>query len=160
MESKTQTGLTGKARETLTQILTHVVADESLLSATTKRFGWSITGPHFHSLNKLFEEQRRQLDYWLDRVMDRARALGAAAIGREAPNPGPAIAAAPRATRTMILELLTLHEETARKLQADLRECDDATADVLRRLIEFHETSAWMLRMLLEGPEGARFSGE
>ena len=56
----------------------------------------------------------------------------------------------------MIGELLTLHEELAKRLQDDVRKClnelgDAGTAGILRRLVEFHETTAWMLRTVLEG---------
>jgi DNA-binding ferritin-like protein len=33
---------------------------------------------------------------------------------------------------------------------------DRSTADLLSRLVEFHETTAWMLRTLLNSPEAAR----
>lgn len=147
MQTPKHTGITGKARETLAKIIDHVLRDECSLSATTRDYRWNVTGPNLYSLHRLFDEQRRQLDYWLDRVIERARAVGfAGPIRREIEPPASGAGLPPR---TMIGDLLERHETLARQLRDDIeRLADPATAEVLQRLVEFHETTAWMLRML------------
>ncbi len=147
MQSSKNTGITGKARETFAMIIDHVLRDECSLSETTRAYRWNVTGPNLYSLHRLFDEQRRQLDYWLDRVIERARAVGfPAQAPREEATPASGAGLPPS---TMIGELLTRHENLARQLQEDIaRLSDPATQEVLQHMVEFHETTAWMLRML------------
>ena len=149
-------GITGKARETLAKILDHVLQDECSLSATTRAYRWNVTGPNLYSLHRLFDEQRRQLDHWLTQIGQRAKSAGFGVqnsledISRNA-TPSPA-AAAGVPPSTMIGDLLTRHEEMAERLRQDVaRLGDPTTAELLNRLREFHETTAWMLRMLQSG---------
>ena len=147
MQSPKPTGITGKARESLAKIFDHVLRSEGSLSATTRDYRWSVTGPNLYSLHRLLDEQRRQLDYWLDRVMERARSAGIPVPARsDATAPAGGAGLPPR---TMIGDLLARHEAMARQLRDDIaRLADPGTAEVLTRLVEFHETTAWMLRML------------
>jgi starvation-inducible DNA-binding protein len=161
MESSGENSLTGKARDTLARILGHLLADECSLSATTRDYRWRVTGPNLYSLHRLFEEQRRQLDYWLDQLLERTRSVGLALAGggeRNSPGPGAGDPQAERLEpRSMIGDLLERHEEMARTLREDIdRLGDPVTAQLLTRLLEFHETSAWMLRMLHDGPLSSR----
>ena len=160
MQPKPQVGITGKARDTLARILDHVLRDECSLSATTRQYRWNVTGPNLYSLHRLFDEQRRQLDYWLGQVGQLAKSVGFGS--RETMEDlqrtvaGPAGAEKPPGSlppSTMIGDLLARHEEMAQRLRADIERLGDpATADLLKRLVEFHETTAWMLRMLRDGP--------
>jgi starvation-inducible DNA-binding protein len=160
MQPKPQTGITGKARDTLAKVLDHVLRDECSLSATTRDYRWKVTGPNLYSLHRLFDEQRRQLDYWLGQVGQLAKSVGFGArdtaeeIKRAADaGPGPSSAAASVPPSTMIGDLLARHEVMAQRLRADIESLGDpATAELLTRLVEFHETTAWMLRMLHNGP--------
>lgn len=168
MQHKPPVSVTGKARETLAKILDHVLADECRLSATIRVYRWNVTGPHFHSLHKLFDEQRRQLDAWLVRLFRRTQAAGISARGNVAVEDLTQSAVAPAGSgaglpaRQMIDDLLARHEVMARTLRDDVaRLADPATAELLQRIADFHETTAWMLRMLLEGPDASeenRFS--
>jgi starvation-inducible DNA-binding protein len=159
MEPTKKCGITGKARETLARVLNHVLADECSLSATTRDYRWRVTGPNLYSLHRLFDEQRRQLDYWLEQVFDRMRASGLAAMAelQTLPTGGVPPAKPDRVEpRSLIRDLLARHEELARTLRDDIaRLGDPATAQLLTRLQEFHETSAWMLRMVNDGPESS-----
>jgi len=50
--------------------------------------------------------------------------------------------------------LLARHEEMAHRLRDDIERLPDpGTADLLLRLAEFHETTAWMLRVVSHGPD-------
>jgi len=156
MQSKTKPGITGKARASLVRILDHVLKEECFLLATTQDYRWNVTGPNLYSLHRLFDEQRHQLDYWLDRVIERAKSIGLSkrsvekeAKRTEATKPGARLPA-----RSMIRDLLARHERIARHLRDDIARLPDrATAELLQRLLEFHETTAWMLRMVHNGPD-------
>jgi starvation-inducible DNA-binding protein len=151
--------LSEKTRQTFARIMDHVLAEECSLLATTREYRGKVTGPNFHSLNKLFEEQRRQLDGWVTRLVERTRAVGfspavdsgksSAAAGMDPAERG--------GTRDLIDDLLARHEEMSRKLRDEVERLGDpATAELLQRVADFHDTTAWMLRMLLEGPDSGR----
>jgi starvation-inducible DNA-binding protein len=152
-------GITGKARETLARILDHVLAEECSLSTRTRDYRWNLTGPQLYSLHRLFEEQRQQLEFWVGQLITRTKSLGLSTPARDA-NEGNDIQRAARGAglppRTMIGDLLSRHETLAQELaQGTERLGDPVVADLLQRLQEFHETAAWMLRMLHNGPEPA-----
>lgn len=158
MQSTPSLSLPGKAREALAKIIDHVLAEECSLSATTRDYRWNVTGPNFHSLHKLFDEQRRQLDQWLVQLFQRTRAAGIvsgdgmARMTRAAQAMVSSGAGLP--ARQMIDDLLGRHEEMSRKLRESVEAlADPGTAELLRRMADFHDTTAWMLRMLLQVPE-------
>lgn len=158
MQPKTKTGIAGKARETMALVLEHVLKDECLLSAMTRDYRWNVTGPQLYSLHRLFDEQRRQLDYWLGKVIERAKSVGFGARASLERTVETATADATSAGRVpaheMVGELLVRHEEMAHRLRGDIEQLGDpATAELLRHMAEFHETSAWMLRMINSDPQ-------
>src|SRR3954469_377521 len=126
MEPTRPTGITGKARETLARILHHVLVDECSLSATTRDYRWRVTGPNLYSLHRLFEEQRRQLDYWMTQLFERTRATGVAlATELEKVTSDSVDSASPvspecREPRSMIGDLLARHEAMAETLREDI----------------------------------------
>lgn len=156
MASKTHTSIPGKTRESLTKILDHVLKEEIFLLATMREYRVSVTGPNLYSLRRLIDEQRRQLDYWLDRVIERTKSIGgkkASEQRAEKSQPVPKIDASVPA-RSMIGDLLSRHERIARHLRDDIERLPDpATAELLLRLVEFHETTAWMLRVVHSDPD-------
>lgn len=158
MQPKSSFGLTAKARETLTRILDHVLKDECSLSAATRDYRWNLRGPNLYSLHRLFDEQRRQLDFWLEQLIERTKSAGLGVFGRIEPLSGAKIPSGEDLPpRTMIGDLLARHEEMAHRLREDIAQLSDpATAELLTKLLEFHETTAWMLRMLHDGPDPDR----
>jgi starvation-inducible DNA-binding protein len=156
--------LAEKARANVASILTHALAEELLLSSTTREFYAKV--PAFHSLHRLFAEQYGQLGQWLDQLAQRVWAIGSAPQGKMAELAGARCVTLPERVgeRTMVGELLSLHEELAKRLQDDRQKCarqlgDPGTADVLGQLAEFHETTAWMLRTVLEGSASTPANG-
>src|ERR671913_1159221 len=136
--------------------LSHVLADTHTLCLKTHNYHWNVTGPMFHALHALFEEQYTEL--WLagDLLAERIRALGFAAPGsyrefsklayiREADG-------VPTA-KEMIEELVKDHVTAARTARWALslaRSTVDApTEDLLTRRLAAHEKAAWMLRSML-----------
>ncbi len=144
------------------QILNLLLADETVLYATTRDYHWNVTGPSFRSLHLEFEAQYEQLAKWIDDVAERARSIGVGARGnwadlskaaRTSADPGIDLSA-----DHMLSELLSIHEEMIVQLRTDSDACierfgDAGTADFLTGLMERHEKVAWMLRAQLETEE-------
>jgi len=159
---KTNLGLTDEARLEVGQILNLLLADESVLYATTRDYHWNVTGPDFHSLHLQFESQYGQLEAWIDSVAERARAIGIGARGNWADLTKSARSSADAgiglSADHMLAELLALHEDLVLQLRADAEACttrfkDIGTADFLTGLMEKHEKIAWMLRAQREDEE-------
>jgi len=144
------------ARDALATILGYLLREECALSDTTRDYRWKISGPNRYSLHRLFDEQRRQLDYWLDKVIDRTKSAGLAACipwvdaRRSVENTGPVRRALPPGT--IIGDLLARHEQMAERLRESIGHlADPGLVELLTRLVEFHETAAWMLRVVYGG---------
>lgn len=142
-------------------ILTHALAEELLLSSVIRDFSGAV--PRFHRLHRLFSDQYRQLEHGLDQLATRAWALASGTSGNmDELAAARCVALRERLPeRAMIGELLDVHERLASRLRDDERECsqqlgDPSSADLLTRLVEFHETTAWLLRMVLEEPDSTR----
>jgi len=160
MQTARMNGITSRACDTLREILDQVLVGECSLWATTRDYRWNVSGPNLHSLHCLFDEQRRQLDFWLRKLLECTRVSGLATpreldlSGREA---GAGASLSRLEPHRMVGDLMARHERLARLLHADLAALGDRVmAEVLTWLREFHETSAWMLRILHDGPETAR----
>lgn len=148
-------GLPGQARDAIGRMLNKLLADEHVLYVKTRNYHWNVTGPHFHSLHEMLEEQYTQLAGQIDEIAERARSLGVVALGsmgeflneaRLAEDNGE-----PPAARAMVINLARDHEAMARQLRSDVDVCDEqhndqGTADFLTGLMEAHEKTAWMLR--------------
>jgi len=159
---KINIGLNDGARLEVGQILNLLLADESVLYATTRDYHWNVTGPEFPSLHLQFQSQYEQVTDWIDDIAERARAIGAGARGnwgelgkaaRCSADPGIDLPA-----EHMLAELLALHEEMIVQLRTDSVACleqfkDAGTADFLTGLMEKHEKTAWMIRAQLETEE-------
>ena len=157
MQPKPSIGVTGTTRDSLSKILDLVLKEEVFLLATMREYRVSVTGPNLYSLRRLFDEQRRQLDYWLDRVIERTKLIGgakkASELRKKKAEPELKVGTNVPA-RSMIGDLLSRHERMARRLREVIERLPDAaTADLLLRLVEFHETTAWMLRVVHSGPD-------
>lgn len=136
-------------RSPLSTVLERLLAEESRLAAVTRTYAWRVRGAPMASLNRLFAEQGRQIDQWMSDLADRAGDFGVALRRRPA-------AAGARARPAGISELVAGHEAIASELREtvrdlDAREPDGDAAFLLRGLLEFHETTLWMLRRLAGG---------
>ncbi len=166
---KTNIGINDEARLEVGELLNLLLADESVLYATTRDYHWNVTGPEFRSLHQQFEEQYRQIEQWIDDLAERARAIGVGARGnwadltkaaRTFADPGIGLSA-----EHMLAGLLALHEELIVQLRTDSEACtrrfeDAGTADFLTGLMEQHEKAAWMLRAQLETEEAEASQNE
>jgi len=136
--------------------LANVLADTFILYLKTHSFHWNVTGPMFHTLHRMFEEQYNELWLAVDAIAERIRSLGFIAPGsygeftrltylQEAPLAGNA--------SEMIAELLRDQETTARTARSALAAAraavDAPTEDLLTQRLAAHEKAAWMLRSML-----------
>ena len=140
----------------LVEALSTVLANTFILSLKTQNFHWNVTGPMFHTLHLMFQEQYAELWHAGDALAERIRAPG-----RPAPGSYGEFArltylleleTLPSATG-MIGELLSDHETCARTVRSALAlsrsAVDPATEDLLSDRLAAHEKAAWMLRSLL-----------
>ncbi len=137
----------------MTEGLAKLLADTYTLYLKTQNFHWNVTGPFFHSLHGMFEEEYTELAGAVDEIAERIRALGANApasfadflkltsINEETGTP---------AAADMVKKLLADHETVIEHLQSlmpvaqELK--DEATLDLLITRTEIHQKTAWMLR--------------
>ncbi|MBI1392982.1 MAG: DNA starvation/stationary phase protection protein [Alphaproteobacteria bacterium] len=150
-------GLDGNSRKAVAEALNGVLADTYILYMKTHSYHWNVTGPQFHTLHVMFEEQYREMWAALDVIAERVRALGEFAptsgadfanrSGLESADTEP-----PKAT-DMIKNLLADHESLVRRAREALEtasQADDAaTDDLITQRIQTHEKTAWMLRAMI-----------
>ncbi|HLS68327.1 MAG TPA: Dps family protein [Kiloniellales bacterium] len=151
------TGISEEDRKAIAEGLGRVLADSYTLYLKTHNFHWNVTGPHFHSLHNLFEEQYSELAEAVDEIAERIRTLGH-------PAPGTYKAFAELSSvkeedgvpswEQMLQQLVADNETTARTLRSvfQIAEAgnDEATIDLLTQRLAVHEKAAWMLRSHLE----------
>ncbi|HSW68711.1 MAG TPA: DNA starvation/stationary phase protection protein [Gammaproteobacteria bacterium] len=137
----------------MTEGLSKLLADTYTLYLKTQNFHWNVTGPLFHSLHKMFEEEYIELAAAVDEIAERIRALGANApasfsdflkltsIKEETSTPSAA---------EMVKKLLADHEAVVEHLHSLMPVAqelsDEATLDLLITRTEVHQKTAWMLR--------------
>ncbi len=155
---KANIGISEKNTDSVTSLLSVLLADEMILYIKTRKFHWNVSGESFMELHKLFEGQYKQLEEYIDEVAERINKLGAKTIGtlsefsaigtlKEAPGKYPS-------QKNILQELLNDHETLTRQLRKNITDCSDkfkdaGTADFLTGLMEQHETAAWVLRRYL-----------
>ncbi len=155
---KANIGISEKNTDSVTSLLSVLLADEMILYIKTRKFHWNVSGESFMELHKLFESQYKQLEEYIDEVAERINKLGAKTIGtlsefsaigtlKEAPGKYPS-------QKNILQELLNDHETLTRQLRKNITDCSDkfkdaGTADFLTGLMEQHETAAWVLRRYL-----------
>lgn len=139
-------------------LLSIVLSDEMTLYVKTRKFHWNITGNSFMELHKLFETQYKQYEEIIDEVAERINTLGSKTIGtmieftnlsrlEENENKYPI-------QKEMISELLTDNETLITEIRKDIDICsndnhDVGTSDLLTKVLQQHETIAWILRRYL-----------
>ena len=152
-------GISENSRREIARKLSCLLADSYTLYLRTHNYHWNVTGPHFHALHLMFEEQYKELAQAVDVIAERIRALG-----RPAPGSFSQFAALssikedseanPPSADAMVRNLTTGHEAVSKTARAAFPAAgkgnDEATLDLLTQRIHFHEKTAWMLRSLLE----------
>lgn len=139
-------------------LLSVVLSDEMVLYIKYRKFHWNVSGESFMELHKLFEDHYNQLEKIIDEVAERISKLGGKTIGtaaefakftrlQEMPNKYPH-------QKEMMTELLADNEMVITEIRKDIDICSDdnhdaGTADLLTRVLQQHETMAWILRRYL-----------
>lgn len=149
--------MTTENREKLATSLGKFLADTYMLYLKSQNFHWHVTGPHFHSLHKMFEEQYTELALAVDEIAERIRELGYQAPAtfsdflrltnlKEDKSDIPAM--------QMVSILCHDHEALAKHAEKVLTEAqnahDEVTVDLMISRGEAHDKAAWMLRSTLE----------
>jgi starvation-inducible DNA-binding protein len=156
---KPKIGLSEIKLQKSVDLLAIVLSDEMALYIKTRKFHWNVSGESFMELHKLFEVQYTELEIVIDEVAERINKLGSKTIGtmkefasltriEEHPNKYPD-------QKTMLAELLADHELLILELRKDIESCteeikDAGTADLLTKILQQHESVAWILRRYLE----------
>lgn len=139
-------------------LLSILLSDEMTLYVKTRKFHWNVAGESFMELHKLFEVQYTELEKIIDEVAERINKLGGKTIGtmsefiqhtriKENPNNYPG-------QKEMLSQLLDDHETLAGELREDIDTCDETnkdagSADLLTKILQQHESNAWILRRYL-----------
>jgi starvation-inducible DNA-binding protein len=122
-------GIDANKREAIAQGLSRVLSDSYTLYLKTHNFHWNVTGPMFQTLHLMFETQYNELALAVDLIAERIRALGFTAPG----------------TYKQFAQLSSIKEDDG----------VPKSQDMIRRLIEGHETVARTAREIFKLAEGA-----
>jgi starvation-inducible DNA-binding protein len=122
-------GIEANKRGELADGLSRVLADTYTLYLKTHNFHWNVTGPMFQTLHLMFETQYNELALAVDLIAERIRALGF-------PAPG---------TYKQFVQLSAIKEDDG----------IPKAQDMIRRLVEAHETVARTARQVFKVAEGA-----
>ena len=148
------TGLSSEVRQKVATILNKLLSDEYVLYTKTLKFHWNVTGIVFHDFHAAFKEQYEKLFSIVDDIAERARALGAPALGSLQEFSTYArlkeINSDNLSALEMVKQLLADHETVIRTIRSAIDETaalgDQGTSNFLQDLIIKHEKIAWMLR--------------
>jgi starvation-inducible DNA-binding protein len=136
--------------------LSRLLADTYVLYLKTHGYHWNVTGPFFHALHAMFEDQYLELRDAVDEIAERIRAIGPMAPGSFGELASlatvPDEAGAPEAL-AMVRHLAEGNSTVARTARhlAELAEAahDFVTVDLATRRMAAHEKAAWMLHATL-----------
>lgn len=157
MEKKKSQGQ-NKASEKVARCLAQGVAETYTLLLKTHFYHWNVTGPEFHSLHVLFEEQYNELFKAVDEIAERLRVLDYTAPGTFAEfsklSSIKEDKALPQGWEAMVANLVEAHETLEENLKEWIDAAEEAedvvTADMLTARLQAHGKAAWMLRAHLE----------
>ncbi len=149
-------GISEEDRKIISDGLSKVLADSYMLYLKTHNYHWNVTGPQFHSLHAMFEEQYTELAEAIDEIAERIRALGFYAPGsfksfaklskveeeEDVPD-----------AMGMVSNLIEANEQVLRTAREVLPACDkaddEASLDLMTQRLQVHSKTAWMLRSTL-----------
>ncbi len=126
---KIDIGIEATKREEIAGGLSRVLADTYTLYLKTHNFHWNVTGPMFQTLHLMFETHYNELALAVDLIAERIRAVGF-------PAPG---------TYRQFVELSAIKEDNG----------VPKAEDMIRRLVEAHETVARTARDVFRAADGA-----
>ena len=151
-------GLSPEVRQKVASLLNKLLSDEFVLYTKTLKFYWNVQGQNFTELHKLFKKQYKKVFKMIDAIAERARALGAPALGSlkefSTYSRLKEITTDKLSAQEMLKQLLADHETIIRTLRdaidSTTQANDQGTANFLQELLVKHEKFAWMLRASLQ----------
>lgn len=142
-----------KVLSTCVEALQVLEADVYTLYLKTQYYHWNVTGPHFGSLHKLFDEQYHDLADAVDTIAERIRALDEVAPGsfKEFMALKTLEEAQPDLDALEMVEDLAQSHIAVCELMTGICELaeaegDEATLNLLGDRLEIHEKMCWMLK--------------
>ena len=137
--------------------LAKLLAESYTLYLKTHNYHWNVTGPMFHTLHTLFEQQYTELATAVDEIAERIRTLGYKAPGSytEFAKLSEVMeeTGEPKA-EAMVQNLTDDHRKVAEQAHRIVRMAsengDEGSVALASGRIEVHEKSAWMLHAHLE----------
>lgn len=141
--------------KSVADLLTEALTGTYRLVLKTHVYHWNVTGPLFHAVHVMTEEQYSDMFAAADDVAERVRALGKPAMvipaqlsaGADGQDPDASLPAT-----EMVKDLAADHENLARLMRALVKTAEDGgdpvTADLATARAAFHEKAAWMLHSL------------
>lgn len=155
-ESSMDNGVVRGDRKALSIKLSEALADSFMLNLKTQAVHWNITGPLFHSVHQMTEEQYKDINDAIDDIAERIRAIGFIApssIEEMQSYSSIADAFPSQGAMDMVKTLVEGNEICSKNLREAVEEAevvkDVKTADLLTDRIGQHEKYAWMLRSLI-----------
>lgn len=149
-------GISEESRKEIAEGLSRLLADTYTLYLKTHYFHWNVTGPQFHSLHIMFEEEYTELAAAVDIIAERIRALGLFAPGSYSQFTELGSIAETNnvpSAEDMVRLLVEGNEAVAKTARsvfpAAEKGNDEATIDLLTERLGVHEKTAWMLRSML-----------
>ena len=155
-------GLAEKARDGVVSTLATVLADAHVLYIKLRKYHWNVTGPQFHSLHELFEEQYTSLALTIDEIAERIVQYGVSAPGSMEQFVDMARLKEDKAkgleldAHEMVEHIVADHEAVVRNLRDDIETVGQTYGDVgaedfLTGLLQDHQKFAWMARAMIKG---------
>lgn len=134
--------------------LQQVLAETYTVYLNTQKAHWNVTGPNFHGLHKMLEEQYEELAEAVDSLAERIRAIGALSPGSFSEFQKLSHVAEftdMEADATKLLQALAhSHEGILKTLKDALGKVDAATEDMFIARIQEHEEALWMIKSTLK----------
>ena len=144
------------SKDQLVEKLSVFLADSYTLYLKTQNFHWNVTGPLFHAMHTMFEEQYTDLATAVDDIAERIRALGAFAPGSYSQFAQLATIKEASDSVPKAMEMASILEKDHLALAKHAHEIiqladgDDVTIDLCTGRMSVHEKTAWMLRAVSE----------
>jgi starvation-inducible DNA-binding protein len=152
---KSNIGISEHNKQSVSDELSKILADEYVLSAKTEYAHWNVECKNFYGKHKLFEAQYTQLDEIIESVAARIRVLG-----HYAPGTLSSFLSLTRLSEMnrekndsqgFICELLMDHKLIIMNLRENIQAFADkfhdiGSSDLITGLMEDHEKMAWLLR--------------
>ena len=147
-------GLSAQVRQKVATLLNKLLSDEFVLYTKTLKFHWNVQGPMFHDYHQMFKEQYEQLFDFVDSIAERARTIGAPALGTlqefSVHTQLKEIKTDKLSALEMIKQLQNDHETIIRTIRNNIDAItelnDQGTSNFLQEILLKHEKIAWMLR--------------